>query len=101
MRPSLWWSMYPESPGAACPRRLRNNQPDLLPNLIAGFLRQNPRASITVRSGNADTVLDDLAEQRTELALIEGPALFGVVQDSWLSCDLSVQYSIGFHPTCA
>jgi DNA-binding transcriptional LysR family regulator len=43
--------------------------------LIAGFLRENPRVSITVMSGNTDHVLDALAEQRTQLALIEGPAL--------------------------
>jgi LysR family transcriptional regulator, transcriptional activator of the cysJI operon len=47
----------------------------LLPSLIAGFLRQNPRVAITVMSGNTDHVLDALAEQRTQLALIEGPAL--------------------------
>jgi LysR family transcriptional regulator, transcriptional activator of the cysJI operon len=47
----------------------------LLPSLIAGFLRENPRVAITVMSGNTDTVLDALAEQRTQLALIEGPAL--------------------------
>ena len=47
----------------------------LLPNLIAGFLRQNPRVSITVISSNTDGVLDALAEHKTQLALIEGPAL--------------------------
>ena len=46
----------------------------LLPNLIAGFLRQNPRIAISVISGNTDAVLDALAEQKTQLALIEGPA---------------------------
>jgi len=47
----------------------------VLPNMIAGFLRQNPRLAITVISGNTDAVLDALAEQKTQLALIEGPAL--------------------------
>lgn len=47
----------------------------LLPNLIAGFLRQNPRVSITVRTGNTDAVLDALAEQKVQIALTEGPAL--------------------------
>jgi DNA-binding transcriptional LysR family regulator len=47
----------------------------LLPGLIAGFLRENPRVAITVMSGNTDHVLDALAEQRTQLALVEGPAL--------------------------
>jgi DNA-binding transcriptional LysR family regulator len=47
----------------------------VLPNLIAGFLRQNPRLAITVISGNTDAVLDALAAQKTQLALIEGPAL--------------------------
>jgi len=47
----------------------------LLPNLVAGFLRQNPRIAITVTSGNTDAVLDELAHHKTQLALIEGPAL--------------------------
>jgi LysR family transcriptional regulator, transcriptional activator of the cysJI operon len=47
----------------------------LLPNLIAGFLRENPLVLITSRNGNTDTVLDALAEQKIHLALIEGPAL--------------------------
>jgi DNA-binding transcriptional LysR family regulator len=47
----------------------------LLPNVVAGFLRQNPRIAITVISGNTDAVLDALAEHKTQLALIEGPAL--------------------------
>ncbi len=47
----------------------------LLPNLVAGFLRQNPRIAITVTSGNTDAVLEALAEHKTQLALIEGPAL--------------------------
>jgi len=46
-----------------------------LPNLVAGFLRQNPRIAITVISRNTDAVLDALAEHKTQLGLIEGPAL--------------------------
>jgi len=47
----------------------------LLPNLVAGFLRQNPRIAITATGGNTDAVLDELAHHKTQLALIEGPAL--------------------------
>ncbi len=47
----------------------------LLPNVVAGFLRQNPRIAISVMSGNTDAVLDALAEHKTQLGLIEGPAL--------------------------
>jgi LysR family transcriptional regulator, transcriptional activator of the cysJI operon len=47
----------------------------LLPNLIAGFLRENPRISITATSGNTDTILDALVGHKIELALIEGPAM--------------------------
>jgi DNA-binding transcriptional LysR family regulator len=47
----------------------------LLPNLIAGFLRQSSRVATIVISGNTDAVLDALAEHKTQLALVEGPAL--------------------------
>jgi LysR family transcriptional regulator, transcriptional activator of the cysJI operon len=47
----------------------------LLPSLIAGFLEENPRVSIVSKSGNTDGVLDALTERKTQLALIEGPAL--------------------------
>lgn len=47
----------------------------LLPSLIAGFLRENPRVAIISMSGNTDAVLDGLSEQKIQLALIEGPAL--------------------------
>ena len=47
----------------------------LLPALIAGFLRENPRISISAVSGNTDEILNTLAAHRIELALIEGPAL--------------------------
>jgi DNA-binding transcriptional LysR family regulator len=47
----------------------------LLPNLVAGFLRENPRISITATSGNTDAMLEALIAHRIQLALIEGPAL--------------------------
>ena len=47
----------------------------LLPRLIAGFLREAPRVEIAVTGGNTQTVLEDLAAHRVQLALIEGPAL--------------------------
>lgn len=46
----------------------------LLPNLIAGFLREKPRMMVTTMSGNSDEMLDTLAAHRIQLALIEGPA---------------------------
>lgn len=47
----------------------------LLPNLVAGFLRENPRVIITATSGNSDAMLEALMAHRIHLALIEGPAL--------------------------
>ncbi len=47
----------------------------LLPAFIAGFLRENPRVSISSTSGNTDEILQALTARRIELALIEGPAL--------------------------
>ena len=47
----------------------------LLPALIAGFLRENPRISISAISGNTDEVLEALIAHQIELALIEGPAM--------------------------
>lgn len=47
----------------------------LLPNLVAGFLRENPRVNITATSGNSDAMLEALIAHRIQLALIEGPAL--------------------------
>jgi DNA-binding transcriptional LysR family regulator len=47
----------------------------LLPNFVAGFLRENPRVNITAMSGNTDAMLEALAAHRIQLALIEGPAL--------------------------
>jgi DNA-binding transcriptional LysR family regulator len=47
----------------------------LLPKLVAGFLRENPRISITAASGNSDAMLEALVAHSIQLALIEGPAL--------------------------
>ena len=47
----------------------------LLPNLVAGFLRENPRVSVTATSGNTDAILEALVGHKIQLALIEGPAL--------------------------
>ncbi len=47
----------------------------LLPNLVAAFLRENPRVTVTAVSGNTDEMLEALAAHRIQLALIEGPAL--------------------------
>jgi len=47
----------------------------ILPNLVAEFLRENPRVSITAMSGNTDTILEALAARRIHLAMVEGPAL--------------------------
>jgi DNA-binding transcriptional LysR family regulator len=47
----------------------------LLPNLVAGFLSENPRVNITAMSGNTDAMLEALVAHRIQLALIEGPAL--------------------------
>lgn len=47
----------------------------LLPNLIAAFVRENPRVRIAAQSGNTDDMLAELVAHRIQLALIEGPAL--------------------------
>jgi DNA-binding transcriptional LysR family regulator len=47
----------------------------ILPNLVARFLREHPRVTITALSGNSDEMLDALTSHRVHLALIEGPAL--------------------------
>ncbi len=47
----------------------------LLPRLVAGFLAENPRVSMTAVSGNTDAMLEELIAHRIHLALIEGPAL--------------------------
>ena len=47
----------------------------LLPRLIAGFLKENPKVEIGLLSGNTQAVLEHLAEHRASIALIEGPAM--------------------------
>jgi DNA-binding transcriptional LysR family regulator len=47
----------------------------VLPTLVAGFLRENPRALVSARSGNTDAILEALVDHKIQLALIEGPAL--------------------------
>jgi DNA-binding transcriptional LysR family regulator len=47
----------------------------ILPNLVARFLREHPRVTITALSGNSDEMLEALTSHRVHLALIEGPAL--------------------------
>jgi DNA-binding transcriptional LysR family regulator len=47
----------------------------LLPNFVAGFVRENPSVMITATSGNSDAMLEALMSHRIHLALIEGPAL--------------------------
>lgn len=47
----------------------------LLPALVAQFLRENPRVTVSARSGNTDAILTALAQHTIDLALIEGPAL--------------------------
>ena len=47
----------------------------LLPRLIAGFLKDNPRVEITITGGNTQQVLEALVEHRVQLGLIEGPAM--------------------------
>ena len=45
----------------------------LLPKLIAGFLKENPKVQVTACSGNTDAMLEALLARRIQLALIEGP----------------------------
>jgi len=47
----------------------------LLPNFVAGFLREHPRVAVTAVSGNTDEMLEAVAGHRIQLALIEGPGL--------------------------
>lgn len=46
----------------------------LLPNLMAGFLREHPRVELTAMSGNTEEVLEALTQHTIDLALVEGPA---------------------------
>ena len=52
----------------------------LLPNLIAGFLREHPRTQITTLGGNTEEVLEALAERKVDVALIEGPTMRGDIR---------------------
>jgi DNA-binding transcriptional LysR family regulator len=45
----------------------------LLPMLIAGFLKRNPKIQLKARSGNTDAMLEALVAGQIQLALIEGP----------------------------
>lgn len=45
----------------------------LLPTLVAGFRRANPRVRVTACSGNTDEMLEALLARKIQLALIEGP----------------------------
>jgi DNA-binding transcriptional LysR family regulator len=47
----------------------------LLPNLLAGFLRENPRVEVNAISGNTDAILEALTSHTIDVALIEGPAM--------------------------
>jgi DNA-binding transcriptional LysR family regulator len=47
----------------------------LLPRLIAGFLRENPKVDVTVMGGNTQTILEALVDHRVQLCLVEGPAM--------------------------
>ena len=47
----------------------------LLPNMVAAFVRENPRVAVSAISGNTDQVLEALAAHSIQLAMIEGPAL--------------------------
>lgn len=47
----------------------------LLPNFVAGFIKENPHVRITARSGNTDGMLEALVTHQIQLALIEGPDL--------------------------
>ena len=45
----------------------------LLPNMIASFIKSNPRVHVTAKSGNSDEMLEALVGGEVHLALIEGP----------------------------
>ncbi|MGO8719867.1 MAG: LysR substrate-binding domain-containing protein [Acidobacteriaceae bacterium] len=47
----------------------------LLPQLVAAFLRENPRIAITAISGNTDEILAALTVGKIQLAMVEGPGL--------------------------
>jgi LysR family transcriptional regulator, transcriptional activator of the cysJI operon len=45
----------------------------LLPRLVAGFRRTNPKVRVTACSGNTDRMLETLLARKIHIALIEGP----------------------------
>ncbi len=45
----------------------------LMPMLMAGFLKRNPKVQFKARSGNSDAMLEALLAREIQLALIEGP----------------------------
>ncbi len=45
----------------------------LLPRLIAGFLKENPKVRFSACSGNTDAMLEALLARKIQMALIEGP----------------------------
>jgi DNA-binding transcriptional LysR family regulator len=47
----------------------------VLPMLLAGFLKENPRVQINAVSGNTDEILEALTAHTVDIALIEGPAM--------------------------
>jgi DNA-binding transcriptional LysR family regulator len=47
----------------------------LLPRLIAGFLKENPKVEISVMGGNTQNILEALVEHQVQLCLIEGPPM--------------------------
>ena len=46
----------------------------LLPNFVAAFLLEHPHIQITATSGNTEQMLEELASQRIQMALVEGPS---------------------------
>lgn len=52
----------------------------LLPNLLAGFLKSHGDVAVSGTSGNTDQVLQELADHKIDLALIEGPSARGDVK---------------------
>jgi DNA-binding transcriptional LysR family regulator len=45
----------------------------ILPRLLGAFLHQNPHLEIAVATHNTEAVIEDVAERRSALGLIEGP----------------------------
>jgi DNA-binding transcriptional LysR family regulator len=47
----------------------------VLPMLLSGFLRENPRVQVKAVSGNTDEILEALTSHAVDIAMIEGPAM--------------------------